>query len=73
MQPNRLTYNGETLTIKQWSIKTGLTVSCINTRIMYDWSVEKILTTPARKKIKVKWKLDNRALTKRNKEDVEPL
>ncbi len=41
-----LTFNGETLTMGQWSAKTGLDVKRIWSRINRNWSVERTLTTP---------------------------
>lgn len=45
-----LTFNGKTLTMKQWSDELGITYSTIEHRIKRGWSVEKTLTTPMRKK-----------------------
>lgn len=45
-----ITYNGKTLTLAQWSEELGLTYSCLKSRInKHHWSIEKALTTPARK------------------------
>ncbi|MDD5199269.1 MAG: hypothetical protein PHC88_05645 [Terrimicrobiaceae bacterium] len=46
---HRLTYNGETLSIAEWSERIGFTRSTIFDRLKRGWSVEKILTTPQRK------------------------
>ena len=46
-----LTYNGKIQTMKQWSNETGISYYVIRSRInTYGWSVERALTTPARKK-----------------------
>jgi hypothetical protein len=41
-----ITYNKETLTLTQWSEKTGLSPSVIHSRLAKHWSVERALTTP---------------------------
>lgn len=41
-----LTYNGETLTVSQWSDKTKLSRSCIHARLRRGWAEDKILSTP---------------------------
>ena len=47
-----LTYNGQTLTIRQWSDVTGIEWYTINNRIKRGWSVERALTEqPKRKKV----------------------
>jgi hypothetical protein len=44
-----LTFNNETLTVKEWSEKTGIKRQAIHARIdRRGWSVEKALTTPVR-------------------------
>lgn len=44
-----ITYNGETKTITEWSIITGVAITTLNMRIKhYGWSVEKALTTRVR-------------------------
>lgn len=42
----RITMNGETLGIAEWSRRTGLTESVIRRRKSRGWSEERILTTP---------------------------
>lgn len=42
-----LTYDGETLSIKAWAERIGLTVSAVWWRINNGWSVERSLTTPS--------------------------
>ena len=42
----RLTFNGETLTLTDWSRRTGLGVTTIRERLRRGWSVEVALTTP---------------------------
>ena len=47
----KISYKGETLTLVEWSEKTGLKRTTITQRLdSYGWSIEKTLTTPARKK-----------------------
>lgn len=46
-----LTFNGVTLTIIEWSERTGLSKGCISMRIGYGWSVDKILTKPSKMKV----------------------
>ena len=41
-----LTYNDQTMTIAEWARYTGLTYSCLNTRIQRGWNVEDALFTP---------------------------
>lgn len=43
-----LDYNGQHLTIAQWSDVTGLTVDAIGLRVARGWTVERTLTTPLR-------------------------
>lgn len=44
------THNGKTLTIPEWSELTGITPSTLYSRLTrYGWTVEKALTTPARR------------------------
>lgn len=46
-----LTFNGESLTLAQWSRKTGIRYVTLSQRLnAYGWSVEKTLTTPVRRK-----------------------
>jgi hypothetical protein len=46
-----LTYNGRTQTVAEWADETGLKYSTIGKRIdRYGWSIEKTLTTPAKKR-----------------------
>lgn len=42
-----LEYNGEKLTISQWSDRTGISRMLLRYRIMANWSAEKALTTPS--------------------------
>lgn len=41
-----ITYKGVTLTLSQWSEKTGINSKTIQTRLNNGWSVEKALSTP---------------------------
>lgn len=41
-----LTFQGETLCIRDWGLKLGLSRTALNMRIQRGWSVEKALTTP---------------------------
>lgn len=41
-----LTHDSETLTVAEWSRKTGLTRACIECRIRAGWSHSKAITTP---------------------------
>lgn len=40
-----LTYNNQTLTIKQWSTLTGISTATIHARLYRGWTIEKTLTT----------------------------
>jgi len=50
----RITYNGETKTLADWVIKTGLQYNTINTRIHRGWSIKKSLTTDIGGKVLLK-------------------
>ncbi len=41
-----LTWNGETLTLIEWSRRTGIRVETLLRRCRKGWSVEQVLTTP---------------------------
>ena len=41
-----LTWNGETLTLVEWSQQTGIRVRTLLQRCRKGWSVEQVLTTP---------------------------
>ena len=45
-----LTFNGETKTIKQWSLSTSIKETTIISRLQYGWSVEETLTKPVKRK-----------------------
>ena len=45
-----LTFNGKTLTIAQWSREIGIPEKNIDSRLRLNWSVEKTLTTPVKKR-----------------------
>lgn len=45
-QNHTLTYNGETLTITEWSVRLGISDRTIRSRLRYGWSVERILAEP---------------------------
>lgn len=45
-----ITYNNETHCINEWAEIKCLTKAAIHNRIKYGWSIEKILTTPLRRK-----------------------
>jgi hypothetical protein len=54
------TYNEESLTISQWSEKTGMSKSVIINRLNRGWTFEKTITTPVKpfhKKIEYKGKI----------------
>ena len=44
-----LTHNGETLTVQEWSIRTGLKRSTIEVRMRLGWPVSRIFATPPRR------------------------
>lgn len=46
----KLTHEGQTMTLAQWSRETGLHESAIRKRLKLGWSVAKALTTPSRRK-----------------------
>jgi hypothetical protein len=41
-----LTWNGQTLTLVEWSQRTGIRVKTLLQRCRKGWSVEQVLTTP---------------------------
>lgn len=45
-----LTFNGETKTQSQWARQLGVGHKLISSRIRFGWPIEKILTTPPRRK-----------------------
>jgi len=51
-----LTFNGKTQSVAEWSKETGIPVNTIYMRRKNDWPVEKILTTPNRKRKPNNWK-----------------
>ena len=56
---NRVTFNGETKTILEWSDEVGLKYQTLRNRIhLHNWSVEEALTIPFRKHKEV-YKRDN--------------
>lgn len=46
----RLTFNGETKTIKQWSNTTGIKETTIISRLQCGWSIKETLTKPVQKR-----------------------
>lgn len=46
---HKITFNGETKTIKEWSNKTGISANNILCRIRSGWSLERALTEPINK------------------------
>jgi hypothetical protein len=44
----RLTFDGRALTLKEWSVETGVSVNALRKRIKEGWPVERALTTPRR-------------------------
>lgn len=45
----KLTLNGETLTVYEWAVRTGITHTTLTRRLKQGWSDEAIITTPARR------------------------
>lgn len=44
-----LMHSGETLALYQWSARTGIRLATLHNRLSRGWSVERALTTPARR------------------------
>ena len=42
----RITYNGKTHTLSEWSEITGIGKSCLNSRIRDGWETDELLTIP---------------------------
>lgn len=51
-EPKTVTFKGETHTLSEWAVITGLGATTINSRLKLGRSVEYALTTPARFKAK---------------------
>ena len=49
-----LTYRGETLTITEWSRKTGIPYEVVRARVRYGWNVDRIFSQPVEKRNKNK-------------------
>ncbi len=45
-QAKRYSYNGESLTLKEWAERTGVTVNTLRGRLARGWSLRETLTTP---------------------------
>jgi len=45
---HRLTHNGETFTIEEWSNRIGISSRTIGNRLRYGWSIERTLTEPVK-------------------------
>ena len=46
---HRLTYNGETRSLTEWSILLNIPRTTLSNRVRLGWSIERALTTPSRK------------------------
>lgn len=44
----RLTFNGETKTISEWSAQYGMSIRTLSDRLSYGWDIERCLTQPLR-------------------------
>ena len=51
---HNITFNGETRTIKEWSLMLGGTRNMVAQRLNKGWSLEKALTTPIKRKPKIR-------------------
>lgn len=49
-QNRYFTFNGETLTLTEWSARLGISKNTISQRLKYGWSVEEALSTPVRRR-----------------------
>lgn len=47
-EPTRLTFNGETLTLTEWSERLGVALGTLQARVKRGWSTERVLTAPSR-------------------------
>jgi hypothetical protein len=43
-----ITYNGETKSLLEWALKTGISYEVLNYRVRSGWKPKEILTTPAK-------------------------
>jgi len=48
-QAELVTWDGEMLTLAQWSARTGMAARQLRERLRAGWSVEQVLTTPVRR------------------------
>jgi hypothetical protein len=62
-EPRRLTYLGSTKTVRAWSKIVSIPAKTLNKRFRLGWDVEKILTTPVGKKVRV---LDDQQRERKN-------
>lgn len=51
---NLITFNNETMCLRDWAKKLNINESTLNNRIRKGWNIEKALTTPVKKRIKIK-------------------
>lgn len=42
-------FKGETLTLTQWSVRTGINLHTLHKRFVSEWTIEEALTTPIKK------------------------
>lgn len=42
----RYSYNGQCLTLREWSAQTGITVAALQSRLQLKWPIERMLTQP---------------------------
>lgn len=64
----RLFFNGESKTIREWEFETGLSQGCIYSRLkVLKWSIEKTLTTPSIQAIKLQRQNDERTMEQNKK------
>jgi hypothetical protein len=50
IQSRKLTLNGESLSLKQWAVKTGIPLSTLKQRTRKGWDDERVLTQPIDKR-----------------------
>jgi len=50
MKAATISFNGETLTIEEWSERTGISKTLIYSRLSKGWKVEDVLTKPNRRR-----------------------
>lgn len=60
---NRITFNGETHTLSEWSHITGITQNTLSARLRHGWDIEKTLTMPQKEIVYLEYQGVRKRLT----------